>query len=144
MLNLSQTTTGDAQLAHIKGLTGLKGLNLNFADVGDAGLAEALFADFHEQRSFEVSGITMDIRQRYDARSGRLHTEYTFTRDGHRDTRIGSQRVYSAGELCRMLEHSGFKVEALYGGLDRREFAIGSPHLVAVYVLQSGLPNRAV
>ena len=28
--------------------------------------------------------------------------------------------------------------------VDRREFVIGSPHLVAVSVLQSGLPNRAV
>ena len=95
-------------------------------------IAEALFPDFQEQRSFEVTGITMDIRQRYDPRRGRLHTEYTFIRDGHRDTRTGSQRVYSAGELCRMLERSGFEIEALYGGLDRRAFAIGSPHMVAV------------
>ncbi len=95
-------------------------------------IAEALFPNFHEQRSFEVGGITMDIRQRYDPRCGRLHTEYTFIRDDQRDTRTGSQRVYSAGELCRMLEQSGFEVEALYGDLDRQAFAIGSPHLVVV------------
>ena len=99
-------------------------------DVG--AIAEALFPAFQEQKTYEVGGITMGIRQRYDPHRGRLHTEYTFARDGEQDTRVGSQRVYTASELCTMLQRSSFEVEALYAGLDGQAFGIGSPHLVMV------------
>lgn len=95
-------------------------------------IAETLFAQLEDEKTFEIGDIRMDIRNHYDARRGRLHTEYTFARDGESETKTGSQRVYTAGEVCRMLEHSGFEVETLYGGVDRQPFAIGSPHLIAV------------
>ncbi len=95
-------------------------------------IAETLFTQLEDEKTYEMGEIRMDIRNRYDARQGRLYTEYTFSRDGESETKTGSQRVYTAGELCRLLEHGGFEVEALYGGVDRSPLAIGSPHLIAV------------
>ncbi len=95
-------------------------------------IAETLFAQLEDEKTYELGNLKMDIRNNYDARQGRLHTEYTFSRDGETETKTGSQRVYTAGEVCRMLEHGGFEVETLYGGVDRVPLAIGSPHLIAV------------
>ncbi len=108
----------------------LRGGALFVLEVG--AIAETLFAQLEDEKTYEIGEIRMDIRNNYDARQGRLHTEYTFSRDGESETKIGSQRVYTAGEVCRMLEHSGFEVETLYGGVDRSPLAIGSPHLIAV------------
>lgn len=99
----------------------------------DAGaIAETLFPQLQEQKTYELDDLSMHIRNRYDARAGRLHTEYTFSRGDESETKTGSQRVYTAGEVCRMLEHAGFEVEQLYGGTDRSPLKVGSPHLVAV------------
>ncbi len=95
-------------------------------------IAETLFPILQDEKTYDVGEIKMGLRQNYDVRQGRLHTEYTFSRDGETETKTGSQRVYTAGELCRLLQRSGFEVETLYGGVDRQPFAIGSPHLIAV------------
>lgn len=99
----------------------------------DAGAAaEALLPQLKEHQTYEVGDITMMIENRYDPRQGRLHTRYTFSRDGQDDERVGSQRVYSCREICRMLEQGGFAVESLYGGLDRQPFGVGSHQLIVV------------
>lgn len=100
--------------------------------VENGAIAEVLFPILQDAKTYDVGDIKMDLRHNYDPRQGRLFTEYTFTRDGEADTRTGSQRVYTARELCRMLERSGFELVTLYGDVDRQPFTIGSPHLIAV------------
>ena len=95
-------------------------------------IAETLFPQLEDEKTYEIGDIRMDLRNHHDARQGRLHTEYTFSRGGESETKTGCQRVYTAGEVSRMLEHAGFRVETLYGGVDRSPLKIGSPHLIAV------------
>ncbi len=98
----------------------------------DALAGEMLFASFQAKRSFEIGDITMNVRNHYDPVRGRLDTEYSFVRDGITDTRTGTQRVYTAREVCCQLRKAGLTVVALYGGIEQEPFTIGSNQLIIV------------
>ena len=98
----------------------------------DALAGEMLFASFQAKRSFEIGDITMNVRNHYDPVRGRLDTEYSFVRDGITDTRTGTQRVYTAREVCCQLRKAGLTVVALYGGIELEPFTIGSNQLIIV------------
>ena len=74
----------------------------------------------------------MNVRNHYDPVRGRLDTEYSFVRDGMTDTRTGTQRVFTAREVCCQLREAGLTVVALYGGIELDRFTIGSNQLIIV------------
>ncbi|MGA9996170.1 MAG: class I SAM-dependent methyltransferase [Pyrinomonadaceae bacterium] len=91
--------------------------------------AESLLPHFAEHRRYEVGAITMLIDNRYDHESGRLYTDYTFTRDGREEKKPGSQRVYTYRELCRMLEAAGFQNCVGSSSPDGEPFKLGAQRL---------------
>ena len=98
----------------------------------DTMVGETLFASFQAKRSFEIGDITMNVRNHYDPVRGRLDTAYSFIRDGMTDTRTGTQRVFTAREVCCQLREAGLTVVALYGGIELDRFTIGSNQLIIV------------
>ena len=68
---------------------------------------------------------------RYEPAEARLHTNYTFVRDGAVETRLGSHRVYTFRELVELLTQAGFedRVEAC-GSLPDEPFRLGSRQLL--------------
>jgi ubiquinone/menaquinone biosynthesis C-methylase UbiE len=94
-------------------------------------VAEVLFPRYREELTRDVGGIRVALRRSFDPRQGRLAVEYTLTRAGSEEKRTASYRIYSCGELCRMLERAGFVIDRLYGGPEA-PFQIGSERLCIV------------
>jgi SAM-dependent methyltransferase len=95
-------------------------------------ITETALLKFHEREWFEIEGITLLIENKYDHVTSRLHTGYTFMRDGKTDKRASSQRLYTYGELCRMLSDAGFEDCEGYGVLDQEPFNLDSDRLLMV------------
>jgi len=94
--------------------------------------AESLLPHLQERTWYRFDELSVMIENRYQVAEGRLETEYTFVRDGAQETRRGAQAVYTAAELRRMLAAAGLETVAIYGGVDRKPFELGSHQLILV------------
>ena len=95
-------------------------------------IAETTLLKFKQRQWFEIGDITLLIENKYDHVTSRLHTDYIFMRDGKTDRRPSSQRLYTYGELCRLLEEAGFTECEGYGLLDQEPFDMNSDRLLMV------------
>src|SRR3954469_335069 len=93
--------------------------------------AESLFPLAEEREVAFDGGIYRSV-YRYDARSSLLKTkaELRLADEVHR-LRY-AHYVVTSGELVRMVEAAGLRVEALHGGTDGEAFAPGMPRLLLV------------
>ena len=100
----------------------------------DTPLLETLLLDAaQEPRVWEQAGDLLALEERgYDHESGRLESTWTFIRDGHREVRDMSIRLYTYRELITMLEQAGFGQHQAYGDLDMTPFELGAPWLYLV------------
>ena len=83
---------------------------------------------------YDLGEVRMLARQIYDAPRSRIVTEMEFTAPGHEPERSAVvHHVYTAAELVRMLEQSGFSVDELLGDpVCGERFELGSRRLVVV------------
>jgi SAM-dependent methyltransferase len=95
-------------------------------------ILEIVLPSFEKRRWVKLEDILLLFENRYDHVSGRLHTEYTFIRDGTQETRFTSQRVYSYRELCTMLRGVGFSLVESYSSLKMEPLMLGSQRLLLV------------
>lgn len=102
-------------------------------DTGHA--AESLLLNLKPEASYEFGGIAMTIKNDYDPLASVLRTGFAFTRDGVTDRRQGEARLYTVGELGRMLGRAGFRRVAAYSSLTREPYALGKQRLLLVNVL---------
>jgi len=100
-------------------------------------IAETTLLKFKQRQWFEIGNITLLIENSYDHVTSRLHTDYIFMRDGKTDRRPSSQRLYTYGELCRLLLEAGFKECEGYGLLDQEPFNMNSDRLIMVTTKKS-------
>lgn len=100
----------------------------------DTPLLETLLLDtVHEPRVWERAGDLLALEERaYDHESGRLESTWTFIRDGQREVREMSMRLYTYRKLIAMLEQAGFGLHEAYGDLDLTPFELGAPWLYLV------------
>lgn len=100
----------------------------------DTPLLETLLLDaVQEPRIWESMGDLLTLQERnYDHESGRLASTWTFIRDGLREVRDMSIRLYTYRELMAMLELAGFAQHQAYGDLDLTPFELGAPWLYLV------------
>ncbi len=97
----------------------------------DTGLvAESLLPKLENRRWMQVGDILYLSVNRYEAAESRLDTEYTFIREGRRETREASYFIYTLAELRRMLSAAGLRPTEYYGGFDRRPYELGSQRLL--------------
>ena len=100
----------------------------------DTPLLETLLLDAaQEPRVWERAGELLALVERgYDYESGRLESMWTFIRDGQREVRNMSIRLYTYRELIAVLEQAGFGLHEAYGDLDLTPFELGAPWLYLV------------
>ena len=100
----------------------------------DTPLMETLLLDaVQEPRVWERAGELLALEERsYDHERGRLESTWTFIRDGRREVRNMSIRLYTYRELIAMLELAGFAQHQPYGDLDLTPFELGAPWLYLV------------
>ena len=88
---------------------------------------ERILRDFKKER--EDSGII--YTSRWDARSGRLHTRRIV--EGVEDpANRSSQRLYTPGEIARLLRQSGLHVESIYASMSADAYKRDGPQMIVV------------
>lgn len=93
-------------------------------------VAEALLPSYQERRWYPIGDILFLVQNHHDLVHSRIDTEYIFVRDGKVEKRMGSQRIYTYGELSRLFEAAGFTELEGYGSLDQEPFRLGSQRLL--------------
>jgi SAM-dependent methyltransferase len=91
--------------------------------------AECLFPAFRERHDFERSGVRFEAENRYVPRTGRIENFYRLTAGSRVEEKRASHRVYTASQVCALLENAGFEVEKLHGSASEEPFVLGSPQL---------------
>lgn len=82
------------------------------------------------QRWHRLGDILMLSECRYAAAESRLDIDYTFIQDGRAETRSTASYVFTAAEYRRMIEHAGFEILAVNGGVGGEPFETGPRWLV--------------
>lgn len=100
--------------------------------VGDAAAAEIVLPIFEERSWVQIEDILFLEENRYDFAQGRLHTDYTFVRNGKAEKKSGSHRIYTYRELSRLLEEAGFMDFEAFGSLAKKPFKLGAERLLLV------------
>ena len=94
-----------------------------------AAVAESLLPNYPDDETLTVDGITLRLRDSYDARESVLVTEYTFQRGGRRERRVSRHSVYTVAEVVRFCEDAGMRVLDLFGSASQAPYRLGSPQL---------------
>jgi SAM-dependent methyltransferase len=96
--------------------------------------AESLLPGFRAEIEYAAGGVTMRARHEYDPWRSRLVGDFAFTgHDGRTERGPVIHHVYTAGELVRLLEEAGFRVdELLADAVQRTPYMLGAPRLVAL------------
>ncbi|MCI0457529.1 MAG: class I SAM-dependent methyltransferase [Gemmataceae bacterium] len=102
-------------------------------------ITEILLPTLQTRNWYELGETVALADRHYDPATGRLYVEYTWIRDGRREKYAMSARLYSYGEVCRLLEGGGFTVVQGFGSLDQGPFRLGSERLLLV-ATQEGAP----
>ncbi len=104
-----------------------------------ATVAESLLPNYPEDETLTVDGISLRLRDRYDARESVLVTEYAFQRSGRQERRTSRHSVYTVAEVIRFCEAAGLRVLDLFGSTERDPYRLGAPQL---YLLAEKDPTR--
>lgn len=94
--------------------------------------AESVLPDFEEQSCHDIGDITTTIKERYNAAESCVDSEYIFEWNGKKETGFAKHWIYTAAEIRRMLERTGFNQREMYGSLKCEPFKLGSRELFVV------------
>ena len=94
--------------------------------------AESILTSLKPEETYDFGDIQFSIRNRYDAKFSRLETEFTLAQREQVWRQYGTQHVYTAAELTRMLSASGMDVVALLSGIEGKPYALGEGELYLV------------
>jgi SAM-dependent methyltransferase len=84
----------------------------------DVPVADTVLPAFEPEASWEVGGVAVHEARAYDEDTRRIDTTWTFTREGARESRTTSVRLYTVVELMELLSDVGFSTfQALDGDL---------------------------
>jgi SAM-dependent methyltransferase len=95
-------------------------------------VAENVLPQIQNHTEMEVGDILFIEDNRYDHRSGRLETEYTFIRGKQTEKKFGSHRIYTYREFETLLTEAGFGGCEAYGSPDEEPFTFGAQGLFLV------------
>lgn len=98
----------------------------------DTHVMETLLPGMRERAWRRIGDILVLEERRYDFESSRTLTDWTFIRDGSVYSNQTSIRLYSYGELTRMLADAGFDRFNAYGSIEEDPFQAGSDRLYLV------------
>jgi SAM-dependent methyltransferase len=91
---------------------------------------DGLIRRFQEDRWHEITGGYLLERTRWDSRSGRTPTEWTFLRGGETRAFSVNVRAYTCPEVTGMMEAAGMRVEEVWGDWEGGELGLESRRLI--------------
>ncbi|MDP9362294.1 MAG: class I SAM-dependent methyltransferase [Acidobacteriota bacterium] len=95
-------------------------------------MAESLLPALQTQRWMEVGDILFFSSATYEASLSRLDVEYSFLREGVRETRMAHTWIYTIGEVRELFASAGLTVEQLCASTAGEPFRLGDPKLLIV------------
>lgn len=95
-------------------------------------IAESFLVNGGEREWLKVGDMLMLIENAYNCREGFVKTDYTFICNGIEEQRQAIHWIYTAGEVCAMLETAGFNVQDLFSSTECEPYALGSERLLLV------------
>src|SRR5438309_1913097 len=96
--------------------------------------AESILPKFEAESSHQIGDIHVTIKEQYLAEESCVDSEYIFERHGKTESRKAKHWIYTAGEIRRMLERTGFGVKDLYGSTKCDPFVLGADWLFVIAV----------
>ena len=94
----------------------------------DVPVADTILDVFEERSTWDIGGVRVEENRRYDSVNKRIEETWTFLRDGTRESRTSSVRLFAVAELIELLSGVGFtSFQALDGEL--RPFEPGAQRL---------------
>ncbi len=102
-------------------------------------VAESLLPHLKREAMFHIGEIDFRIRNTYVVETSVLQTEYSFTKNGKTESKLGWQSVYTSGELCRMFAEAGLNAVHLHQNIEGQPFELGSestPHTHLILTVQ--------
>jgi len=95
-------------------------------------IAESFLVNGAEREWVKVGDMLMLIENAYNCRESCVKTNYTFIRHGIEEHRQAIHWIYTAGEVCAMLELAGLGVLDLFSSTDCESYVLGSERLLLV------------
>ncbi len=100
--------------------------------IDSAMVAECFLVNGGEREWVQVGDMLMLVENNYNCRLSCVETNYIFIRDGKEERREAVHWIYTAGEICRLLEQADFVIDDLFGTTDCDPFGLGAERLLAV------------
>lgn len=94
--------------------------------------AESLLPALKERFWAQLGDVLFLAERRYHALESCLEIDYTFIRDGVRETRPAVSRIYTVAEIRRMCCEAGLETVSIHGSIDGGPYQLGSPRLLLV------------
>ena len=94
--------------------------------------AESILPKFEAESSHQIGDIHATIKEQYLAEESCVDSEYIFERHGKTESRKAKHWIYTAAEIRRMLERTGFEVSDLYGSTKCDPFVLGAVELFVI------------
>ncbi len=95
-------------------------------------VAEAILTNFRPSIDMEAGGVRFTAQNTYDPLTGRVENVFAASRGDLSQTRLASHRVYTASEICRLLDAAGFGSFIAFGSPKGEPFALGSHRLLLI------------
>lgn len=93
-----------------------------------------MLADFQHRAEDATGGVRVAVRNRWNARTHRVHTDWTFRRGGRTERHATNIRIYNGSEMRRLLRAAGFRDVRLFSREPGKPFSRHSRRLIAVGV----------
>ncbi len=95
-------------------------------------VAENVLLKITDHSEMQIGDIRFIEDNRYDQRTKRLETDYTFILGRRQEKKFGSHRIYTYRELLSMISEAGFVTCSSFGSLDGEPFKPGIQNLYIV------------
>ncbi|MFH1501568.1 MAG: class I SAM-dependent methyltransferase [Candidatus Eisenbacteria bacterium] len=93
---------------------------------------EWMLRNFRAAAWDDYGPVRVHVRNRWDPSTQRIEGSWTMVRDGERQVRRSSMRMYTPRQMERLLGRAGLELERLYGGVSCGPHTRGSRRMVTV------------
>jgi SAM-dependent methyltransferase len=93
---------------------------------------ERVLRQFRKRGVFRWGGVTVTTRNTWDEKRKRINGSWLFEREGRRERRRSSIRLYTPSEMRALMESAGFTVERVCDGKSGQPFDRGSLRMSTV------------
>lgn len=91
-----------------------------------------LLSHFREAGENKIAGVTIATRNRWDKRTGRVRSRWTFSRGKQSETHMLNMRIFNGADIRALLHTAGFREIVLYGYPPVGPFTRHSRRMIAV------------